>query len=578
MSAAVREQMLERPLPHSAESERAILGAIINNNSFAGDAAELLSPDDFYVRAHCQVFKAMIAMRERGAEINPILLGEELRREGVLEQVGGFSFVSELTYGLPHFMNIAAYAKVVREKSEARQIIKVANKLISDALEEEDDPATVRDRAVSAFSAIGRDRDADRPLPASLPELHPAALRGLAGEFVGIIEPHTEADPAALLVQFLVAFGNCVGRGPYFPVEADRHTVNLFAVVVGATASGRKGTSWGHVRRVFDAVDEEWVRNCIVSGLSSGEGLIWAVRDPIEQVKPQRDGGRAAVVDPGVEDKRVLVVESEFASVLRMQGREGNTLSPLLRQAWDDGNLRSITKHSPARATGAHVSIIGHVTGEELQRCMGNIEMFNGYANRFLWVLSRRSKFLPEGGRAHEENMTSLVRALSQALGCARRASQVVRGDDARALWRSIYRDLTTRPSGLFGSLTARAAPQVVRLSLLYALLDGAREIGGAHLESALALWKYSEDSVRYLFGEQTGDQLADEILRALRSAGPAGLTGTEINRLFHGHRRREEIERALSSLAEAGLAISRDEETGGRPARRWFSLSYAAE
>lgn len=83
---------------------------------------------------------------------------------------------------------------------------------------------------------------------------------------------------------------------------------------------------------------------------------------------------------------------------------------------------------------------------------------------------------------------------------------------------------------------------------------------------------------MRYLFGEQTGDQLADEILRALRGAADAGLNRTEINKGLDGHRRREEIDRALRVLAESGLAVSRSEQTTGRPAERWFAVSYPAE
>src|SRR4028118_1321244 len=146
-SDSTRDQMLERPLPHSAESERAILGAIILDNALVNQAIELLKPDDFYVRANYHIFRGMTSMSERGQEINPILLGEELRREGVLEQVGGISFISELTYGLPHFTNVTAYAKVVRDKSLMRQLVKVSNKVISEALEEEDEAQSGAGRA-----------------------------------------------------------------------------------------------------------------------------------------------------------------------------------------------------------------------------------------------------------------------------------------------------------------------------------------------------------------------------------------------------------------------------------------------
>jgi len=153
-----REQMLERPLPHSGEAERAILGSIILDNSLVNQAVELLRPDDFYVRAHQFVFRAMIALSERGGEINPILLGEELRREGVLEQTGGVSFIAELTYGLPHFTNVTAYAKVVKDKSLMRQLVKVANKVTSEALEEEDEAQIILDHAEQMIFALADER------------------------------------------------------------------------------------------------------------------------------------------------------------------------------------------------------------------------------------------------------------------------------------------------------------------------------------------------------------------------------------------------------------------------------------
>ncbi|HVF28809.1 MAG TPA: replicative DNA helicase [Pyrinomonadaceae bacterium] len=154
-----RDQLLERPLPHSAESERAILGAIILDNGLVNQAIELLKPDDFYVRAHNYVFRAMISLSERGGEINPILLGEELKRDGMLEQVGGITFISDLIYGLPHFTsNIVQYAKVVRGKSLMRQLVKVCNKVTSEALEEEDEPQAILDHAEQMIFALADER------------------------------------------------------------------------------------------------------------------------------------------------------------------------------------------------------------------------------------------------------------------------------------------------------------------------------------------------------------------------------------------------------------------------------------
>lgn len=148
-----------------------------------------------------------------------------------------------------------------------------------------------------------------------------------------MIAPNTEADLAAVLSQFLTAFGALVGRGPHFRVEGDEHHVNLYALLVGATAKGRKGTSWGRVHEVFERIPD-WTAH--VSGLSSGEGLKYHVREAREETKTNKHGELVTeIMDEGVKDKRLLVVESEFASVLRAGQRQGNTLSATIREGWD---------------------------------------------------------------------------------------------------------------------------------------------------------------------------------------------------------------------------------------------------
>jgi hypothetical protein len=167
-------------------------------------------------------------------------------------------------------------------------------------------------RAQSATFAEGGGPSPVFSAPAGWPKpLDRQAFHGLAGEIVSAIEPHTEADPAALLIQLLVGFGNLVGRAPYTAVEADRHGVNLFVALVGVSSKGRKGTSWSQVRRVLEAVDPEWARGRLLSGLSSGEGLIWSVRDQLKKQQPVKENGRVVeyqtvVEDPGVSDKRLL--------------------------------------------------------------------------------------------------------------------------------------------------------------------------------------------------------------------------------------------------------------------------------
>jgi hypothetical protein len=401
-----------------------------------------------------------------------------------------------------------------------------------------------------------------------------AAYHGLAGNIVGAIDPHTEADRVAILVQFLAACGNAIGRGPYFAVEATRHYPILNVVLVGETAKGRKGTAWERVRGLMRMADPQWADENIESGLSSGEGLIWAVRDPILRKEPIKEKGKITghvevTADDGVTDKRRLVIEPEFAKVLRVASREGNTLSATVREAWDSGRLRIMTKNSPAVATGAHVTIVGHVTKDELLRNLSETEAANGFANRFLWVCAKRSKYLPEGGGLVD--LAPLADELRASLDFARELgdTDIPRDETARKIWVAVYADLSTGRPGMTGAVLGRAEAQVMRLALVYAFLDRSETIQGAHLRAALALWEYVERSVQYVFGESTGDRVADSILAWLRGA-PAGLTRTEINHNFRRHVPAIRIDAALEALRRHGLASVSTEPSGGRPVGRW--------
>jgi hypothetical protein len=407
--------------------------------------------------------------------------------------------------------------------------------------------------------------------------LEPGAFHGLAGELVETIDPHTEADRPALLMQFLVAVGNVVGRGPFFTAGADHHYTNEFAVLVGASSKGRKGSSWSAIRHVVGKADSAWLNGSVQTGLSSGEGVIWAVRDPIEAKEPIRAGRERRVTeyqtvikDHGVSDKRLMVVETEFASPLRVSERDGNTLSAVLRLAWDTGQLRVLTKNTPARATGAHISIIGHVTKDELLKYLTDSEAGNGFANRFLWIAVRRSKLLPDGGRLDTVDFTPLIRRLTDAIGFARRVGVMNRDEEAGELWHEVYGHLSRDRMGLLGAVTSRAEAHTLRLSCLYALLDRSTVVRIPHLAAALEVWRYCEDSCRFIFGDSLGDVIADTIRAALRR-NPTGLTRTDISSLFDRHKAGDQVTRALELLRSQKMAEFRSLPTRGRPAERWF-------
>jgi hypothetical protein len=402
-----------------------------------------------------------------------------------------------------------------------------------------------------------------------------AAFHGLTGEIIETIAPHTEADPHGLLLNLLVRFGNKIGRGPHYFVEDTPHATNEYVLLAGKTSRARKDTSANRIQALFMTdVRDLWFRDCCQpGGLASGEGVIHAVRD--ERWGLDKKGERVRL-DEGVKDKRLLVVESEFASVLAVMRRENSTLSAILRSGWDRGDLRNLTKNNSERATGVLLSILSHITVPELRAGLDRIALSNGLMNRFLFALIRRVRHLAHGGSPDITAIQRLGVRLEAAIVAARKLGRVSFTPDAAALWSERYEDLTADQPGLFGSLIARAEAHTVRLALLYALADQAQTIGVKHLEAAFAVWRYSEASARVLFGSLVGDPTADSLLVFLRAAGNGGMTRTELIHATGRNITAARIQLALQLLLKQGLVRFAPGGRAGQTgpfAERWYYL-----
>lgn len=394
-----------------------------------------------------------------------------------------------------------------------------------------------------------------------------AAYLGIVGEIVRAVSPHTEADNVALLVNILAAFGSAVGRGAWVNVGATAHHAHEFFVLVGNTAKGRKGESWSPIRLLMERAAPDWTGR-IAGGLASGEGLIEAVRDPVYKMVTRKDGETVEeCVDEGVSDKRFFIIEPEFARIPAVSRRDGNTLSPVIRDAWDGNTLRVLTRKNPLTATNPHISIVGHVTGQELIRELDDVSLANGFANRFMFFAVRRSKFLPEPPVFSLELAERIAAPLGVAIDRASRLGAVTKTEGAKALWASMYPELSRERLGLADALAARAEAHVTRLALLYALADKATQIDVPHLQAASELWAYSERTLEYIFGDSVGDPIADTIRHAL-SAG--ALSRTEISALFGRNVLSRRIDAALTLLVHHHIALPRREQTDGRASEIW--------
>jgi hypothetical protein len=480
-------------LPANLEFEGWVLGSILNDFAkYLPKAAAILQPDDFFLQKNQVIYGRMLQMDRKGRAVDRGTLGEAFT-EKELRSIG-IGYLNSLDDGLPEMSHFDDYVKIVKDKSVRRSFISVAENMTVKGMGKGDDTDALLTSGIESLRRLQAQNGHAPEAPPAVPQwpepLHDDAFHGVAGELVRVLEPRTEADVAALLVQTLVGWGNMAGRGPYYLVEADYHHANEYSVLVGVSSKARKGTSWGRIESIQRVLDSHWTDNCLLEGVGSGEGLLDALAG---------------------EDKRALVNEGEFARLLAIISREGSTISANLRTAWDKGKLSLKTRQNKVNVTGAHVSMIGHITRDELLRRLDATEMANGFGNRILWVCVKRSKKLPHGGGISDD-LAPISRRISEITDQVRRMGNTRMEFDAEArlLWEQVYDELSEGRPGMLGAMTSRAEAHVVRLSLTYALLDcteknRSRKIGVEHLKAALAVWRYCEDSCRYIWGRCTG-------------------------------------------------------------------------
>lgn len=408
------------------------------------------------------------------------------------------------------------------------------------------------------------------------------AIHGPIGQYVTEVAPLTEADPAAILMQCLVMFGNRLGRSAHHRVGPTIHHANEFLLVVGSTGQGKKGMSkdaaeilfqnTGQIPEMTESEDGIEATGCLSDplicypqdGLSTGQGLIYAVRDatPARGEKPE---------DPGIKDKRFLIIEPEFKAVLAQARSKDSILSATLRNLWDKGKAALMNKVDPIKTTNAHVSLIAHITQDELQDQAAATDYRNGFLNRFWICMAKRSRFIPLPTDLSAENYTHIRDQLRNALRSALITPRpVVMDDQAKDYFVSIYEtDLEKERHGLAEGLLARASPHVRRMAMIYAKADNSMHIRLPHLRAAHALWKYSEASVGYLFGRDAGNKNANKILRLLEEA-PEGMTATQIYEAT-GKNLSEKIRAdAMEVLERQGMVIRQQATPNGRTVDLW--------
>jgi len=421
--------------------------------------------------------------------------------------------------------------------------------------------------------------------PLGPPQMPLVGFVPLIREIVDVACATSEAHPVAVAANVISFFSCMVGRGIYQRIGDSKIHCRPFVLIVGKSGKARKGTAESTVREIFSRADgfirqrrdsEERLR-IHAGGLSTGEGVAWAVRDP----KEADDNGKGG--DVGMNDKRLLVIEAEFDNLLSQLRRENNTLSATIRNLFDGRDLEPLTKTSQTRASKPHICIIGHITGHELREKSTENDAANGLMNRFMLLYVYRPKLVALPEPTPEERLNALANRIATAVLTATggdlhasNTREVSMSLAARSMWVKSYPRLTRDRDGKGGSLLARSEVYARMLAMIFASMDGRQSIEVCDLQAAIAWVEYWHDSISYVFNctdEEGGlDEFTAKVLAEVTKH--PGVSLTELQAVW-SRKRIKEVKGSLEklmNLAPPLVVVSRDDGTGGRSALRYYT------
>jgi hypothetical protein len=423
-----------------------------------------------------------------------------------------------------------------------------------------------------------------QPLPATdFPApIRNEALIGLAGYVTTQICKGTEIKPEAVLAQFLAVFGNMLGRG-MCKYQAGRHGTLINIAIVGDAARGAKGEAGDEVKRLIQEISRDFRFEKITKGHNSSEAIIAEICDACFGKSTE---GEDILKDEEVPDKRLVIFEPELSRLLEVSNRGGSTISEFAREFYDLPEvIRASSRKSQLKATNPFISIVGHITPEGLRSSLRTVDAFNGLGSRLTFIASERTGVIPQPERAdwstkaNQETVNRLKAILKHFRpnkACADNKEYEFRfTEEGSEAWDEVYQKLhddTSGKSGLHSAILARSKPTVLRLSIIYAALDGQTEICKEHIDAAHAVWDYAAASALWAFGHTSGNPNSDKILKYLRRCGPQGSTRTRIQGIvFNGRLPSAELTEALAELKKSGFA---DFEKAGKK-QTWKAMQY---
>jgi len=331
-----------------------------------------------------------------------------------------------------------------------------------------------------------------------------AAFDGLLGDCVRDLASGTDASEVGLLGSLIAFCGALIPGAAYFH---RLQTSSPFVALVGESSIGRKGTAMVRAADAMsDAVGADHVNRVILDGLNSGEGLVAAL-----------DYKRTHFpYEPTVG----LVFEEEYATLLASRGREGSTLDPKMRTAFDGSPISNRRSGETKTVNPPYwLPALIAITPTELRLRLEAGALQSGSANRWLYLpVVKRDGTADNSAPAFEDGRRA---AILEARKAALNAKTPISIDPAVTRQLSEYSDwLPTVAIGVGRDLTRRLGIIAFRVALVHALVERSTVVAPGHLTRAIALTEYARAGIAWVFGETVGNRDADLLFRYLLDRG----------------------------------------------------------
>ena len=339
------------------------------------------------------------------------------------------------------------------------------------------------------------------------------------------------------------AVGNWLGFRHYIAEEATHRHPNLFLALAGGTGSG-KGTSYRWTDWVMRALDAQWSDERVTTAVGSGEGLLAKITDPVVTLNAK---GEEVVAIEGSPRQTCAVPRGRVGLSVQQDG--------LSREPGEDDyeglgfrRLETTTKKEAMTCNEPHVSIIGHITPDELtSRCVDARLIDNGFSNRWLYCVIKPTQVKFDS--ITPEQIDGLTAVRDELVGQLQRfsltgADEFVFTPDAHDAYMQTARYLYDNPhTGAMEKQDARSRPLMFKLSIIYAAMDGSNKVELHHFLAARSFWAYCSRSARSFFGQKSGNENVDRFMEMWRFQGYEPLTITEISDMFQRNMKRRQTQ-----------------------------------